>query len=97
MNAASTPDLSKFKAAGRETCFHGRHIDAQIYAGLDGGNWRLKDYESRGGYRALRKILGMGAQAAPPPEGAERSGSGAGEGTRDRGMSAQTEIDEVSE
>ena len=29
----------------------------QIYAGLDGSNWRLKDYEARGGYKALRKIL----------------------------------------
>ena len=27
-------DLSKFQATGRETCFHGRHIGAQIYAGL---------------------------------------------------------------
>jgi len=50
-------DLSKFKATGRETCFHGRHIDPQIYAGLDGSNWRLKDYEARGGYSALRKVL----------------------------------------
>ena len=29
-------DLSKFQAEGRETCFHGRHISPQIYAGLDG-------------------------------------------------------------
>ncbi len=50
-------DLSKFKARGTETCFHGRHIGAQIYDGLDGSNWRLKDYEARGGYQALRKIL----------------------------------------
>jgi NADH-quinone oxidoreductase subunit F len=28
-----------------------------ILAGLDGANWRLKDYEQRGGYKALRKIL----------------------------------------
>lgn len=28
-----------------------------ILAGLDGNNWRLKDYEQRGGYGALRKIL----------------------------------------
>ena len=34
-------DLSRFKASGRETCFHGRHIGAQIYAGLDGNNWRI--------------------------------------------------------
>ena len=50
-------DLSNFQATGRETCFHGRHIGAQIYDGLDGANWRLKDYEARGGYQALRKIL----------------------------------------
>jgi NADH-quinone oxidoreductase subunit F len=40
-----------------QTCFHGRHIQPVILAGLDGDNWRLKDYEARGGYRALRKIL----------------------------------------
>jgi NADH-quinone oxidoreductase subunit F len=51
-------DLSRFKATGRETCFHGRHIGAQIYAGLDGTNWRIADYEKRGGYTALKKILG---------------------------------------
>jgi NADH-quinone oxidoreductase subunit F len=55
---AMTLDLSKFQATGLETCFHDRHINAQIYAGLDGKNWRLKDYEARGGYQALRKILG---------------------------------------
>ena len=31
--------------------------DAIILKGLTGLNWRLKDYEVRGGYRALRKIL----------------------------------------
>ena len=31
--------------------------DAIIMKGLDGSNWRLKDYESRGGYQALRKII----------------------------------------
>ena len=50
--------LSRFQATGRESCFHGRHIGPQIYAGLDGRNWHLKDYEARGGYQALRKILG---------------------------------------
>jgi NADH-quinone oxidoreductase subunit F len=42
----------------QETCFHGRHIQPQIYAGLaspDG--WRLKDYEQRDGYKALRRIV----------------------------------------
>ncbi|MCY4754947.1 NADH-quinone oxidoreductase subunit NuoF [Pelomonas aquatica] len=51
-------DLSKFQSTGAETCFHGRHISPQIYADLDGRNWSIKDYEARGGYAALRKILG---------------------------------------
>ena len=51
-------DLSKFQSTGAETCFHGRHISPQIYADLDGKNWSIKDYEARGGYAALRKILG---------------------------------------
>lgn len=50
--------LSQFQAAGLETCFHGRSIEPQIYAGLNGSNWNLKDYEARGGYQAIRKILG---------------------------------------
>ena len=58
MNAAQV--LSQFQATGVQTCFHGRHIDPQIYAGLDGTNWRLADYEARGGYKALRKILTEG-------------------------------------
>lgn len=57
--------LSQFQAAGVETCFHDRHIEPQIYAGLNGANWSLNDYEARGGYQALRKILGKqeGAEA----------------------------------
>jgi NADH-quinone oxidoreductase subunit F len=51
---------SQFQASGADTCFHGRHITPQIYAGLDGANWHLADYESRGGYVALRKILREG-------------------------------------
>ena len=51
--------LGQFRATGLETSFHGCHIGAQILDGLDGGNWRLKDYEARGGYQALRKILGV--------------------------------------
>ena len=50
--------LSGCRATGQETCFHGRHINPQIYADLTGANWGLKDYEQRGGYAALRKILG---------------------------------------
>ena len=56
MNAIQV--LDKFAASGVETCFHDRHIDPQIYAGLNGSNWSIKDYEARGGYAALRKILG---------------------------------------
>ena len=73
-----TLDLSRFQAAGRETCFHDRHIDPQIYAGLDGSNWRLKEYEARGGYQALRKILGAGGGEPMTPDQviAEVKGSG---------------------
>jgi NADH-quinone oxidoreductase subunit F len=72
------PDLSRFKASGRETCFHDRHIGAQIYAGLDGRNWRLKDYQARGGYQALRKVLGRdgGGGMTPDQVVAEVKGSG---------------------
>ena len=40
-----------------QTCFHGRHLNPMILAGLDGSNWGLKGYEERGGYRAWRKIF----------------------------------------
>jgi len=63
MNAEQV--LSQFQATGVQTCFHDRHIEPQIYADLDGTNWRLKDYEARGGYAALRKIL-LGADGAEP-------------------------------
>lgn len=36
---------------------HSRHIKPLILAGLDGNNWRLKDYEARGGYQQLKRIL----------------------------------------
>ena len=52
-------DLSKFQARGVETCFHDRHQGPQIVAGLNGSNWHLQDYVARGGYGALRKILGQ--------------------------------------
>jgi NADH-quinone oxidoreductase subunit F len=58
--------LSQFRATGLQTCFHGRHINPQIYADLDGANWSLKDYVARGGYQALRKVLG---QDGSPPAG----------------------------
>ena len=50
--------LSQFAATGVQSCFHGRHINPQILADLNGSNWGIKDYEARGGYQALRKILG---------------------------------------
>jgi len=50
--------LSQFQATGVQTCFHDRHINPQIYADLSGSNWGIKDYEARGGYAALRRILG---------------------------------------
>jgi NADH-quinone oxidoreductase subunit F len=39
---------------------HGRHLQPQILADVDGNNWRLADYVQRGGYDALRKILTQG-------------------------------------
>jgi NADH-quinone oxidoreductase subunit F len=39
--------------------------DAIILRGLTGLNWRLKDYEARGGYKALKKIL---AEKIPPDQ-----------------------------
>lgn len=53
--------LSQFRSDGRATCFHGRHIEPQIYQGLDGCNWGLDDYVARGGYQALRTVLGKPA------------------------------------
>ena len=50
--------LAQFRTTGLQTCFHGRHINPQILADLNGSNWHLKDYEARGGYQALRKVLG---------------------------------------
>jgi NADH-quinone oxidoreductase subunit F len=41
-----------------DTCFHGRHIQPQILADIASPDaWRLKDYQARGGYQALRKVL----------------------------------------
>ena len=69
-------DLSRFQARGVESCFHDRHITPQIVAGLDGSNWRLKDYEARGGYQALRKILATEGGMKPDQVVAEVKGSG---------------------
>jgi len=54
---AASAFLEQFSASGQQTCFHGRHISPQIFAGLNGKNWGLKDYEARGGYAALRKVV----------------------------------------
>jgi NADH-quinone oxidoreductase subunit F len=69
-------DLSRFKSQGVETAFHGRHITPQIMADLDGSNWRLKDYEARGGYQAIRKILAGEGGMTPDQVVAEVKGSG---------------------
>ena len=60
--------LSQFSATGVQSCFHGRHINPQILAYLDGSNWRLQDYESRGGYQALRRILGTDGGVGLSPD-----------------------------
>jgi NADH-quinone oxidoreductase subunit F len=51
--------LAPFQATGRESSFHGRHKGAQILADLDCSNWGIAAYQARGGYQALRKILGQ--------------------------------------
>jgi len=40
--------------------------DAILMTGLDGRNWRLKDYQARDGYKALKKLI----------EEAEKDGKG---------------------
>jgi NADH-quinone oxidoreductase subunit F len=56
--------------------------DAILMAGLDGRNWRLKDYEARSGYAALRRILKDGvapdAVIAVVKQSALRGRGGAG-------------------
>src|SRR3989337_4053028 len=56
--------------------------DAILMAGLDGRNWRLKDYEARSGYAALRRILKEGvapeAVIAEVKKPARRGRGGAG-------------------
>lgn len=56
--AAVDQFLAQFRSSGAETCFHDRHINPQILEGLTGRNWSIKDYEARGGYQALRTVLG---------------------------------------
>jgi NADH-quinone oxidoreductase subunit F len=64
-----TIDLSKWQSTGAETCFHDRHLGPQIYADLNGKNWSIQDYQARGGYQALRKILGQdGGEGLTPDQ-----------------------------
>ena len=67
-SAAAKSVLSQFAATGVQSCFHGRHIKPQILADLNGSNWRLKDYEARGGYQALKKILAQGEGVGMTPD-----------------------------
>jgi NADH-quinone oxidoreductase subunit F len=62
MTAISTTQefLAQFATTGYSTAFHGRHINPQILAGLDGKNWDINAYIQRGGYSALKKILSTG-------------------------------------
>ncbi len=60
--------LAPFQSTGAQTCFHGRHIQPQILAGLNGSNWRLQDYQARGGYQALRKVLGKDGGEGMTPD-----------------------------
>ncbi len=51
-------NVPAIRAPYMESCFHGRHIQPQIYAGLTSAEgWNVKAYEAREGYAALRKIL----------------------------------------
>jgi NADH-quinone oxidoreductase subunit F len=60
--------LDQFKATGNSTSFHGRHLSPQIMADLSGNNWGLNDYVARGGYQALRKILGLDGGEGMTPD-----------------------------
>lgn len=51
-----------------DTCFHGRHIKPQIMAGLSKDAWDLNGYIARGGYSALKKILGKDGGPGLTPE-----------------------------
>jgi NADH-quinone oxidoreductase subunit F len=39
------------------TCLHQKHIKPVILANVNGANWAIDDYESRGGYKQLRNII----------------------------------------
>src|SRR5690625_2616091 len=52
-------DPNPLNDLSRSMIFHGRHIDPQILAGLDGNNWDVDSYVKRGGYEGLKKALSM--------------------------------------
>jgi len=60
--------LAQFQSNGAQTCFHGRHINPQILADLNSSSWHLQDYLARGGYEALRKVLGKDGGEGLTPE-----------------------------
>ena len=66
--------------SSRSMIFHGRHIDPQIFAGLDGTNWDLDGYVKRGGYEGLKKALSMSPDevVAEVKQSALRGRGGAG-------------------
>src|SRR3954466_9774125 len=47
---------------------------ASLMKGLDGGNWRLKDYEARDGYAALKKLVTTKAEATALIKHMKKSG-----------------------
>ena len=57
---AGRSSTSPFQATGTETCLHGRHLERADLRRPRRQNWRLKDYEARGGYQAWKKILAQG-------------------------------------
>lgn len=60
--------LERYASDGSTSCWHDRHIQPQIYAGLNGSNWDLDGYLARDGYSALRKILGADGGAGMTAE-----------------------------
>ena len=60
-------DLSKFQAMARDLLPRPPHRAADL-AGLDGSNWRLKDYEARGGYAGPAQDPRRGRRRGMTPE-----------------------------
>src|SRR5690625_7742285 len=73
-------DPNPLNDLSRSMIFHGRHIDPQILAGLDGNNWDLDSYVKRGGYEGLKKALSMSPEdvAAEVKQSVLRGRGGAG-------------------